>query len=69
MQDLRFKSLDEKYPGFVEDVIEDFGGTLGKYHVVSIFVLNDWQNNVHPLVCPDNHPVSLFGQISVLEYL
>ena len=35
---------------------------------MSVFVLNNRQNYIHPLIGPNNDPMSLLWQISVLQY-
>ena len=59
LQYFGFQSLDKQNSSFIENVMDYLRGTFSKDHVMSVFFLNNRQNYIHPLIGPNNDPMSL----------
>lgn len=67
LQHFWFQSLYEENSCAVQDVVEDLWCAFCEDHVMSVLILNHWQNYVKPFIGSHNDPVGLFGQVSVLK--
>ena len=67
LQQLRSQLPDEQHPCLLEEVVDNFRGTLRKDQVGCTFVLNKLQQNFHPFAGPLHDPVVFLRQVCILQ--
>ncbi len=67
LQHFGFQSFYEKNSCAFQDVVEDLWCAFCEDHVMSVLILNHWQNYVKPFIGSHNDPVGFLGQVCVLK--